>query len=96
MIVWVVEIFVVKSGWFCHYLILSWFNFLDSDPQSPPLLHSSGFHFGNRDSSPDDNVFNLSKLTSDPTADYDEAYQRSGYHSAGSSAHGSLTSLGMW
>ena len=33
--------------------------------------------------------------SSDPAADYDEAYHRSGYDSAHSSAHGSLTSLGM-
>ena len=32
----------------------------------------------------------------DHTADYDEAYQHSGYDSAHSSAHGSLTWLGMW
>ena len=32
----------------------------------------------------------------DLAADYDIAYRRSGYESAGSSAHGSLTSLGMY
>ena len=46
------------------------------------------------DPAPDD-VFHHKRSSSDPTADYDMAYRRSGYDSARSSAHGSLTSLGM-
>ena len=62
----------------------------------PPLPHSPDFHLGSReDTSPDDNdVFHLMRSSSDPAADYDKAYHRSGYDSAHSSA-GSLASLGM-
>ena len=42
-----------------------------------------------------DDIFHHNRSSSDPTADYDEAYRRSGYDSTGSSAHGSLTSLGV-
>ena len=42
-----------------------------------------------------DDIFHHKRSSSDPTADYDIAYRRSGYHSAGSSAHGSLTSIGV-
>ena len=83
--------------------------FIDSGVKRPPLprilrrrrshrltlLHSLDFHLGSReDPAPDNDVLHLMGSSSDPTADYDKAYHRSGYDSAHSSA-GSLASLGM-
>ena len=60
--------------------------FLDSGQRHQrrhSFLHRFGFHFGSMC------VYHL-QSSDDPAADYDEAYHRSGYDSAGSSAHGSL------
>ena len=68
--------------------------FLDLD-QGPLFLGEPvSFSSDGKDPAPVD-VFHHIRSSSDPTADYDMAYRRSGYDSARSSAHGSLTSLGV-
>ena len=68
--------------------------FLDLDQS--PLFLGEPVSISNYEEDPAPvDVFHHTRSSSDPTADYDMAYRRSGYDSARSSAHGSLTSLGM-
>ena len=66
---------------FLYFLDLDQNGFLSLDKPMTPIFPVDIFHH--------------ERSSSDPTADYDIAYRRSGYDSAGSSAHGSLTSLGV-
>ena len=78
-----------------NYVAIDFLYFLDSDRNAPLFLNEpvplSRFVMS---PAPDD-VSHHERSGSDPTADYDVAYRRSGYDSARSSAHGSLTSLGV-
>ena len=83
------------ASYMAMQLAIDFLCFLDSDRNAPLFLNEPvPLPRFLMNPAPDD-VFHHKRSSSDPTADYDIAYRRSGYDSAGSSAHGSLTSLGV-